>query len=248
MASNRDVSIVQFSKKTNQMHILVLPSFYPSNGHEGLGGFFRDQVEALADYKHQVGVVYVGMKSLRQISPRNLTKNYFQFVKAEKKNWIEFRLEGWKIPGLVGEKMWLYLSQKLIDKYIEQFGNPDVIHVHNTFLGGLLALNNLKKNGNNYVITEHDSAFLSGTFTPRKMAQISDVYSNSLQVLSVSEGLKRAMSQVTTKVDIKVLPNMVDTDFFKPRRRLASSVSPSFLAVGNLTKNTARKLLLAGGL
>ncbi|MDC0304898.1 glycosyltransferase [bacterium] len=226
------------------MHILVLPSFYPSNSNEGLGSFFRDQVEALADNKHQVGVVYVGMKSLRQISPRNLVKNYFQFVKVEEKNWIEFRVKGWKIPGLVGEKMWLYLSQKVIDKYIEQFGNPDVIHVHNTFSGGLLALKNRKKNGTNYVITEHDSGFLFGSFTPRKMLQISDVYSNSFQVLSVSESLKRAMNKVTPKVDIKVVANMVDINVFKPKRKSASSVSPSFLAVGNLTKNKNHSLLI----
>ena len=228
------------------MHILVLPSFYPSKDNENLGFFFREQVETLADYNNKIGVVYVEMKSLKKISFKNIFSNHFQFIRIKEKNWIELRLKGWKLPGLIGDKIWLYLTNKLIKKYIDQNGTPDVIHVHNAFLAGQVAFRIFKKYGIKYILTEHDSAFLFESFTTKKKSIISEVYLNAFQVISVSNGLKNAMNLIAPDIKIEVIPNIVNTDYFKPKQNTYDSVVTTFLSIGNLTANKNHKLLING--
>tara|TARA_B110000114_G_C15093953_1_gene400185 strand:- start:127 stop:1266 length:1140 start_codon:yes stop_codon:yes gene_type:complete len=226
------------------MHILVVPSFYPDSDNENLGIFFKEQVYALADNSNKVGVVYVEMRSVKNFSWKQLRNSFFQFECNTENLWIEYRIKGWRIPSFVGRQFWLYLTRKLIDKYILLNGRPDVIHAHNSFYAGIAANDAYVKKHIKYVITEHDSDFLEGNFTKKKKSLIAKVYSDSLQVISVSKALKRAMNSISPHVNILVIPNIVNTDYFIPKEEGAAPAALTFLAIGNLTENKNHKLII----
>ena len=226
------------------MHILVLPSFYPDIDNENLGIFFKEQIHALAENNNKVGVVYVQKKSLRKFRFNKIFTSFFQFQINIENQWTEYRIKGWKIPFFIGDHIWLYLTRKLINKYISLNGKPDVIHAHNTFFAGIAAYDFFVKKNIKYVITEHDSDFLNGNFTEKQKVKISKVYSESLQVISVSKALKIAMSSITPNINVKVIPNIVNTDYFVPKRENSIPTVINFLAIGNLTENKNHKLII----
>ncbi|MBT3611671.1 MAG: glycosyltransferase, partial [Flavobacteriales bacterium] len=225
------------------MHILVLPSFYPDSDNENLGIFFKEQVYALADNSNKVGVVYVEMRSLKNFSWKQLRNSFFQFECNTDNLFIEYRIKGWRIPSFIGCQIWLYLTRKLIDKYILLNGKPDVIHAHNSFYAGMAANDVFVKKHIKYVITEHDSDFLEGNFTKKQKSLISKLYSDSLKVISVSKALKRAMNSVSPHINILVIPNIVNTDYFIPKDKGAAPSALTFLSIGNLTENKNHKLI-----
>lgn len=228
------------------MHILILPSFYPDEFNPNLGSFFEEQVRTLAERDVHVNVVYVEQLSLRKLSFSIVRKNHFQSAIITRDKWTEYRIKGWKIPWRIGTKIWIYLSSRLVEKYIIRNGKPDLIHVHNIFWAGVVAKKILKKFKIPFIITEHSCAFLIENQLSHKEWVIAlSVYSNALKIITVSKSLRKAIWKIKPELGIDIIPNVVDTDFFTPnKQKQYDEKTIKFLAIGNLNKNKGHALLI----
>lgn len=227
------------------MNILVLPSFYPDPSNRNLGSFFKEQVKTLAEFGIKVNVIYAEQKSLRKLSFRNLRKTYFQSAIINENQWKEYRIKGWNIPGRIGKKIWIHLSEKLVKKYIKENGKPDLIIVHNVLFAGVVAFNIKKKFVIPFIITEHSSQFLEKNLSPTEQAIVRKVYSKASKIIAVSKSLRNAIKEIDPKLKIDNIPNIVDTNFFIPgKQKRFDDETIKFLAIGNLNKNKGHDLLI----
>jgi glycosyltransferase involved in cell wall biosynthesis len=227
------------------MHILILPSFYPDSFNLNLGKFFQEQVETLAYFGADVNVLYVERKSLKQLSIKKASENYFQTEIDQKESWTEYRIKGWNLPYSIGNRLWIYLTEKLITKYIKDKGKPDVIHVHNVFLAGIVAFKIYNKYNIKYIITEHDSGFILKKITSKNQSIALKIYLNASNIIAVSESLKNAIKEIGPKLKIEIIPNIVNTEFYKPSKfKLTNEGAINFLSIGNLNKNKGHSLLI----
>jgi len=227
------------------MHVLILPSYYPDEFYPNLGSFFREQVNTLAEYGIQVNVIYVEKKSFRNLSLSKFLKCYFQSTITVEPKWKEYRIKGWNIPGRIGRIIWISLSGKIFKKYIAENGKPDIIHAHNLFWAGVLADKLNKKFQIPFVITEHNSTFLTRGLSPNQQKIARQIYPAASKVIAVSKRLRTAIQKIVPQLEIDIIPNIVDTDFFKPDKwKVNDTEQIKFLAIGNLNKNKGHELLL----
>ena len=229
------------------MHILVIPSFYPSKSNKQSGIFVREQVRSLSKVISKVNVIYVEQRSLREFNLSNLKKSHFQFIHLQDKNWNELRIMGWMLPTILGKNIWIYNNIRLFKRYIKKFGKPDLIHAHNIFYSGLVASKIGKKFNIPFIITEHDSAFLMKSYSKRKLKTASNVYLNASKILAVSTSLKLAIKSINPNHKVSVVPNIINPIFFdRPIKsnKIKKNDSTKFLAIGNLNKNKGHILLI----
>lgn len=156
------------------MHVLIIPSWYPSHSADVRGSFFREQAQALARASCQVGVIYPQLRSLRQLhtvcsGPYGIFEDSDEGVPT-----LRYHGMSWfpRIPKLQAAQ-WVKCGLSLYAEYVDKYGEPDVIHAHSLLYGGCLASAILQSEGVPFVVTEHSSAFARGMLnaTQRKLAQ-----------------------------------------------------------------------------
>ena len=111
-------------------------------------------------------------------------------------------------------KLFIRYSDKLIKKYIRDYGRPDLIHCHGAFWAGEASLHLKEKYGIPYVITEHSSDVMQENYSVEKEELLKCIYRESIMLIAVSEKLKRAVEKLGEK-KVLVVPNVVDTAKFK---------------------------------
>lgn len=229
------------------MHTLVLPSYYPTAHQPTLGVFFREQVLALRDSGVDLGVVYAEGRSLRTARPSDLGQSHFQVLWDDDGRVPTLRRKGWNTLAqtLPGAAAWVRQMEGLSLRYVRERGLPDVIHAHNALWGGVAAARVAAAIGRPYVVTEHSSAFLTGSLTNRERFAAEATYLGAAKVLSVSRSLARAMERLTTVRSTIVVPNTVDTAFFSLPRAARQREPLVVLSIGNLTPNKGFDSLLA---
>lgn len=211
------------------MHILVLPSWYPTKEDPVKGSFFAEQAAALARYGHTVTVMAVYNDGERGVqtekrSDGNLTE-YLIHVKP-----LRFHLTYFRI-----------LREMLV--LLRQCGKPDVIHVHSYGAAKYAAVLRLFS-GVPYVITEHVSWFARGTMTKHALREAALAYRKANGVLAVSPGLRETIAPLCGGKKIQVLPNLVNEAFFARTRKDIPARPFRFISVGWLEKNKGMDLLL----
>jgi len=200
-----------------------------------------------------VGVVYPEHHSLRRLSLPALRRNRFQT------DWTSepvptLRRHGWNVWsrlrwGLEGR---IETAVDLAEQYIERRGRPDVVHAHSAQWAAAAAARLEERTGIPYVVTEHFSGFREGNVFPWQWPLIREGLDNARSIACVSEALKTDLVTVglARSTDVDVVPNPVDTAFFRPSAedRLIRSTRTSegfrLLTVGRLTPNKRIDLVL----
>lgn len=147
------------------MHVTVLVSERYLTSDRPLGGIFQyHQAVALRNAGLRIGVIAPEPCSLRYILFHNYrggnigSSGYDEIV--------TYRHKGYGlIPGrtpIFSAAYRLRLGLKLFDKYVNEYGLPDLIHAHNINYAGYIGREIKRRYGIPLVITEHSSAFLSG--------------------------------------------------------------------------------------
>jgi len=219
------------------MHILVLPSAYPTEDAQIRGSFFKEQAIALNNTNNKVGVVYNETRRITGISFNNLKKFHFQTVREEESGVDTLRLKGWSIflmRGPLGIENWIKTTIKLVDKYIKVNGIPDIIHVHCGLYAGVAAKLLKDKYNIPYVITEHSSQVLNHKLDEYHKYLIKIAYDNADSLVAVGEKLRSSMKEYT-KTSIKVIPNIVNTKNFTVLENNEDVFR--FISVANLKKS-----------
>lgn len=227
------------------MHVLVIPSWYKDSDSPNKGSFFRHQATSTARHAGTISIVYYECRSLKGFSLKKLTKNHFQIEETESDGVREFCIKGWSpMPKTrIGNVIWNFFTKLTVRKYIKKYGKPDLIHVQSVITAGYPAYILSKKYKIPYIVTEHYSGILNGTFQPHLHKKIVTAYQHAAYLLAVSQNLANAIEKISSK-DVKVLPNFIDTEYFANGKRTDDKSQVSFISIGNLVKLKCFDMLL----
>ncbi len=206
------------AKRSSEMKILIITSWYPTKDHPVSGSFIKDQALTLVN-KNSVCVLYLrdilslkhflnkGTKTLREF-----LDNGIYTIELSTYNWLP------KIP-LAGIKLWLYytyLAFKGFKMVVKKFGKPDIIHAHVSFPAGYAASLISKRYRIPFVLTEHTGPFDSLLRQTTIKLIVKKTIQHSQVIIAVSKALKKEIVKHIHPLNIMVVPNMVDTEFFRP--------------------------------
>lgn len=221
------------------MHVLVLPSWYTSPEVPWDGLFFENQAVALARAGARVGVAFVEMRGLRNLSLERIRESHFQVVSSQDRGVTFFRMKGWNTVAqtAAGAKVWAALSDRLVARYVRRFGAPDLLHAHAALWAGGVAVRMARTLSRPCLVTEHSSAIMRNALTASERREANRVYRQADAVLAVSRVLLDAVDAIAGRRRGQVVPNAVDFEFFTlpatPRRRQPFT----YLCVCNLVTN-----------
>lgn len=190
------------------LHVLLLPSWYSTPEVPSAGIFFRRQAVALSKAGVKVGVIYPDV-----IPPAGSgDQKYSRLgITISENEIVEIRL---RREGLRPLRPWLryWATRKLLIEYQKRFGTPDLLHAHGALWAGVIA----SFLPFPYVVTEHWSGYAQGLVRPWQAPLIRRAFGKAKARLAVSSALVEELKPYVGQLDVIVLPNVVDTDFFAP--------------------------------
>lgn len=208
------------------MNILFIVRGYPSERYKTHGIFEYDMAKALADKGHSVTYVTVDTRSLR----RRRKLGHESFVRDG------IHIEAINIPlGRIYNPLKTKISEwfllKNYEKLRKKYGAFDVIHSH--FIDPSYLAAKLKhKTGIPLVVTEHSSKLNTG-LSPYINKKLIFAYSMADQLTTVSKALASVIEK-QFGVTSKVIPNIVDTEIFTPKKEYKGAPPYRFVTTGNL--------------
>lgn len=234
------------------LHVLTLPSWYPTEEDPLMGFFFKEQARWLLNKGCQSGVIYPEVRSLRLLTPSLALKNRYQVSSSDEDGLWTVRSHGWnRYPKLEKAQMksWVSTAERLFLRYCHEKGNPDLLHVQSCLWGGVAAAEISSKYGIPYVITEHHSSLLLNKTLGRPIDKcwstpyIQKAIQNSTQFIAVGTTLKNALQNYTPK-SMHVLPIPTDTQFFSPAPMRPSESPYRLFCLAKLVPGKNIELLL----
>jgi glycosyltransferase involved in cell wall biosynthesis len=230
------------------VHILIVPQAYPTAYDLVRGTFFQQQAHALKNAGHQVGVVVPQHRSLRHLRskffgwPKGFTYHEEEGIPVyQHYNWAWFS----QVKTL-HRKFWVRAGLVLFEKYIADWGKPDIIHAHVAWLAGDLALDIKRRYDIPYILTEHNTAYARGLLTRQQKIWAQSVfqYANARVVVSPELG-KLVASQLGDEVVCPWhwVPNVVESRF-QPASKPKDKTGYRFLNVALMTDKKGQKDLL----
>jgi len=202
------------------MNVLELPSWYlPQGGH-----FVRHQALALREQGANVAILANVTMPWREYIRHACDGRYPLRPFFTEEDGIPvlrhyFRpLPKCELPNI---RLWARNTARLYERYVSRFGHPDIIHVHSSTWGAYAASLIKQKWGTPYVVTEHRGMFgcqcqmARDFFKPQYEPFLREGLSNAACIIPVGDLLIPKIREYLTKeVPIKVISNIVDTDFF----------------------------------
>ncbi len=198
------------------MHVLIIPSWYPTYQEDIAGSFFREQAQALRKQGCKVGVISPQLRSLHNWRSIFTGKSGLEVENDE--GIATYRSHGmnWfpRVPSLAS-KFWVRHGCRLYEQYIAVHGEPDVIHVHSIFNAGVLAAEIYKRYSIPFVITEHSSAFACGLVSAQGISFANNIVALAEVKLAVSSEFALLLDKMLGDKSRSwgVMPNMVNKDF-----------------------------------
>ena len=224
---------------SNNKHILLLPSWYPANSKDIRGCFFREQALALINAGYQVGVVTSELRSLKYWKSI-FTLNHGVFFENDcGVQTVRFKTMFWfpKLPQLISQLSMLG-GIAAFEKYIKQFGKPDLIHVHSCLYMGRVAQYAKKKYGIEYVVTEHSSGYFRDLYTFKQIELTRSILSDSREIVAVSRKMSVFFQdKIFNKKKWNVIPNIVHPIFFDKPLQNNNFSKFKFLNVAFMNEN-----------
>lgn len=228
------------------MHILILASFYPSEVRPHTGIFFQDQARALQKAGHQVTVLVLPrireslhiLRYQRALPPITLEGDDDLPVYRMHYGWFP-RVFPSTCASLVK-----HFGMKAFEQVYNDRGKPAVVHAHNIFYAGYLAVCIQKQYGSPTVLTEHSSNHLRGRmFLSGQHRIIRETLKYIAHPLAVGTSLVNHLNTYQPQTPVRLIDNMVNLRHFDlspmPNR------SPfAFASVGNMDANKNFSLLI----
>ena len=163
----------------------------------------------------------------------------FPLLQAKVSNPLPF------IPGSTGY-FWMKKGLKLFKEYVQQNGEPDLVHAHSALYAGVLASKIKKKYGIPYILTEH-SSYISRRDIPKwKVGWVQTAFRNASLNLGVSIYMKDSIREHYGPRLGKwaIVPNLVDEKFFTQQLPIIDNEPFKFLNIGGLIKVKSQDVLL----
>lgn len=216
------------------MHILIIPSWYPSYPGDVLGVFFREQALALQRHGHQVGVIYPKLKSLRDWKSSFLNDN--SLIEECDEGVVTVRTYGvlW-IPRnrTVGRLLWVRKGLDAFNAYVQRHGMPEIIHAHSLLNAGVLARKISESTSVPYVVTEHFTGYARGTLSVSEISVARDAAKRASARIAVSQPFCDLLEHVLDGQGGKwiEIPNLVDDRFLEEPLAPKRDIDESFVFI-----------------
>ncbi|MEP4392389.1 glycosyltransferase, partial [Marinobacter sp.] len=229
------------------MHILIIPSWYPSRKGDVSGIFFRDQAIALQKAGCKVGVLTLQQRSLVDLKSI-LTGRYDASYELDSgvHTYSQHTMK-W-FPGFpsLHALMWRVLGLRLFSKYVKEQGWPDLIHVHSMVNSGIIANAIREKFDIPYVVTEHSTDFARGKVTGKKRLIMKKIAKGASLRFAVSSPFGRLLTIFfgSEASEWKTVPNAVNEKFFQVSDSVFNEDGFIFLNICLLTEKKGVDLLL----
>jgi glycosyltransferase involved in cell wall biosynthesis len=223
------------------MHILVIPTTYPSKHSQVSGIFFQDQARALKRSGFKVGVIAPIFRSLR-IASRGLFR-YESGMTIDIEDGIPtYRYHQWAWLSKFGKGdhiLWERAARHLFNQYTQVYGKPDVIHAQEAHYAGVFASKLKREHAIPYVLTEHSSFYARGLIRDWQMPGLKYAFRNANHRVVVSPQLGTVLENTFGKevCPWTPIPNILDarlSHFPLPVKDLTSG-SHRFLNVAIMT-------------
>lgn len=228
------------------MHVLFVPSWYPTADRPWSGIFIQNQAVAVARAGARVGTVFVEQRSVRAVSPSRLRESHFQTVCSKDQDVTVLRMKAWNTfaQTRIGARAWVALSERLVKAYVDRFGIPDVLHAHVALWAGTVGIHMRRTLDRPCVVTEHSSQILRMDVNRAERRAAAQVYREADAVLALSRGLLTAVGSLAPVQSSSVVPETVDFEFFTlpPVRRHRTPFT--FVSVSNLVMGKRVDLLI----
>jgi glycosyltransferase involved in cell wall biosynthesis len=221
------------------LHVLVIPSWYPTESRPGYGVFFREQARALQRAGLRMGVVF----------PEALPLSLAGAPPAARRPRLPWETDEGGVPTArvrfpfpdrwprARAQAWAASCVALATAWARRHGRPDVLHAHGScwpFAAGAVAARQAARRlGIPYVVTEHSTRFLEGRpFDAAEDREIRRGLDGAARILAVGGALARAVEPFAPPGRLAVLGNLVDGAFFRPPD--APPARPTILCVAGL--------------
>lgn len=201
------------------MKLAILPSWYPNRKNPNSGIFIRNQAIDLADeIETDVLVLRKGWPSKITQKEGPLTTYIKSYIGLPNTN-IK-RLHKW------GETYLNFYSQK------HQKSNYDIIHAHDHLAGHAAYVINRKWEVP-YILTLHNTNFITRSIPEWKLPYVRDVIKHAEKVIVVGQKLYEVIQEDYNPENLILIPNYIDTSRFTLRGELPSNPF-KFLTVTSL--------------
>jgi len=133
------------------MHILFIPSSFPSDENPFRGVFYLKQAEVLNKYGLTIGVICPEIRATKDIFKSSVLLSLGRKKMYENNGIKCYRILGVNVfPGLRRLQEWDFSRKalKLFKNYCLKNGKPDLIHIQTAMWAGGTGLRILKKNEN----------------------------------------------------------------------------------------------------
>ncbi|KLU59331.1 D-inositol 3-phosphate glycosyltransferase [Peptococcaceae bacterium CEB3] len=195
------------------LRVLILSSWYPNTPNPVKGVFVREQARALRACGLEVGVVYPFDEEI----PAGVVR------RADEEGIVTWRANS--LGGPLNSRQpfrrrWARLSSyhsalKLLRQAAGQF-QPDILHAHVAYPAGILAYFFTRGRELPYVVTEHMSYLRDYTAKWQHRILLKAAFEKARLVIPVSPALAGQIESLGWNLNLRVLPNVVDTARFTP--------------------------------
>lgn len=218
------------------MKIFIVPSWYPYPSKLINGTFFKDHAEKLAEAGHEIVVIATEIISLREYFPARKDLGTRVYTENKVKTYQQLVINRHpKKPEAFYERYKKLLKQQ-IDEVLKNEGQPDLFHAHSSLWAGA-ALTSYDL-GIPVVISEHLKEFLIFKgFSDFQHKLIEDTYKKAHALITPSSAVMNRINQYFKAPETcteHIVPNMVDTDYFKPLEKKPFINRYTFLIVAML--------------
>lgn len=192
--------------------ILFISYWNPSLKNPGRGLFIHEQANYLASDIDSFCFVEVNIGHL-PFTLCCIKSELISYGKG-KKLIINISSVCWKIiyqlPFISERILWRELKKYNLDKKVS------VVHSNVIFPAGVVGMRLSKKMGARFLISEHWSRIKKIASNPIYKVSIVKAYSAAETIICVSEWLANNVLEVTSNANVKVIPNIVSSEYFYP--------------------------------
>lgn len=229
------------------MHVLIIPSWYPSGPGDINGIFFQQQAQALQRAGVQVGVTAPVFRSIRGEPKSVITGGYGvrSFVEAQIPTYL-YKSMYFFPRTAIDRSRWLKAGWKLFRRYVSEHGRPDLIHAHSMNYGGILANEIHRETGIPYLITEHSSTYARKLVRDWQRGAMMQSAQQCAKRIAVSRDFCRLLESEYNGLDWQYIPNILSARFAEPFDTAGKPQNAdfTFCSVAHLNHNKGYDILL----
>jgi len=221
-----------------KLHVLIIPSWYPSFKEDYVGSFFREQAIALSKENCRVGILFPELLSLRKLKNIKIFPSY-SIYNDNGVNTFKLKWSNWFIKSKYLQiKAFKFIGHLLFKKYLSKFGKPDLIHCQSIFNASFLGEYLSTKYEIPFIIIEHNSGFYYKTQGFQKYYNSAiRISSKAKKCFSVSSSYSKYLNkELKNNLEWGVHHNIVSDFFFKTRIQTPNTEKFIFLTINRLHK------------